>query len=73
MYIVWDRIIQIEYNFFHVFRMKTGFLSTDSTYSRIPGDHGGSFFFRLKEFFLALVFVQIGLLQFVIYCLIFAK
>jgi hypothetical protein len=30
-------------------------LSTDFTYSRVPGDQGGPIFFRLKEFFSAVV------------------
>jgi hypothetical protein len=30
-------------------------------------------FFRLKEFYLAVVFVQIGLLQFAVYCLTIAE
>ncbi len=72
MYTVWDRIIQIEYFFshvfacpkywFYVFSAYVGFivdqfllLSTDSTYSRVPGDKGGPIFYRLKDFFLALV------------------
>ncbi len=60
MYFVWDRIIQIEYFFHvflrslvlilpvprirGVYRGSIFFLSTDSTYSRVPGDQGGIFF-----------------------------
>jgi hypothetical protein len=73
MYTVRDCTIQIGYNFFHVFRIRTGLLCTDSTYSQVPGDQGGSLFFTLSEFFSTLVFVQIELLQFVAYCLTFAK
>ncbi len=40
-------------------------LSTDSTYSRVHGDKGGSFFFRLGIFFRRSFYVQIGVLQFV--------
>ncbi len=39
-------------------------LSTDSTCSRVPGDKGGLNFFRFKIFF-ALIYIQIGVLQFV--------
>jgi hypothetical protein len=41
-------------------------LSTDSTYSRVPGDQGGQFFFRIKNFIRRLFYVQIGVLQFVL-------
>ena len=35
--------------FFHVFRVLTGLLCTDSMYSRVPGDQG--FFSHLANFF----------------------
>jgi hypothetical protein len=73
MYNVWDRTIHIGYNFFHVFCIRTGLLRTDSTYSQVPEDQGGSFFSHLANFVLALIFVQIELLQFVAYCSTFAK
>jgi hypothetical protein len=53
---------------FHVRRVYRGlfiFLSTDSTYSRVPGDKRGSIFFRLKNFFRRSFYVQIDVLQFV--------
>jgi hypothetical protein len=50
-YIVWDYIIQIGYNFFHVFSVKMGFLSTDSKYSCIPGDQEGLIFSDFRIFF----------------------
>jgi hypothetical protein len=68
MYNVWDCTIQIGYDFFYVFCIRTGLLCTDYAYSRVPGDQGGLFFFTLKKLFLALIFVQIELLQFVAYC-----
>ncbi len=40
-------------------------LCTDSTYSRVPGDKGGSIIFRLRIFFWRLFYVQIDVLQFV--------
>jgi hypothetical protein len=40
-------------------------LSTDSMYSRVPGDRGGKIFFRLVNFFQCLFYVQIDVLQFV--------
>ncbi len=39
-------------------------LSTDSTYLRVPGDKGGSIFFRLENCFLHSFYIQIGVLQF---------
>ncbi len=66
-------LFKLDMFFFHVFYVRTGLLRTDSTYSRVPGDQGGSFFSHLEIFFLALVFVQIESLQFVAYCLTFAK
>ncbi len=45
-YIVWDRIIQIVYLFFHVFCKYSVLLITDFTYSRVPGDQGGPNFFQ---------------------------
>ncbi len=56
-----------------MFCVLTGLLYTDSTHSYIPGDQGGTNFFTLKDFFLALVFVQIELLQFVVDWLTFSK
>jgi hypothetical protein len=44
-------LIQIVYLFFHVFCDSLVLLSTDLTYSRIPGDQGGPIFFRLKDIF----------------------
>ncbi len=41
-------------------------LSTVSTYLRVPGDKGGSIFFRLKNFFRCSFYIQIGVLQFVL-------
>ncbi len=46
MYIVRDHIIQIVYLFFHVCPMYSVLLSTDSTYSCVPGDQGGPVFFQ---------------------------
>jgi hypothetical protein len=66
-------LFKLDTIFFHVFYIRTGLLRTDSTYTQVPGDQGGLFFFTLSEFFLALIFVQIELLQFVAYCLTFAK
>jgi hypothetical protein len=40
-------------------------LSTDSTYSRVPGDKGGPTSYRLRIFFWHSFYVQIGVLQFV--------
>jgi hypothetical protein len=40
-------------------------LSTDSMYSRIPGDQGGPFFSD-KDFLWRSLYVQIGVLQFVL-------
>jgi hypothetical protein len=40
-------------------------LSTDSTYLHVPGDKGGSIFFRLRIFFRHSFYVQIDVLQFV--------
>jgi hypothetical protein len=39
--------------------------STDSTYSHVPGDKGGPFCFRLKNFCWCSFYIQIGVLQFV--------
>ncbi len=47
-------------------------LSTDSTYSRVPGDKGGPFFFR-PDFFLPSFYVKIGVLQFVSRVQLYAK
>ncbi len=47
-------IIQREYKlytFFHVFLMYSVHLSTDFTYSHVPGDQGGPIFIRLMNFF----------------------
>ncbi len=66
-------LFNLDMIFFHVFCMLTGLLCTDSTYSHVPGDKGDQLFFSLKDVFLALVFVQIELLQFVIYYSTFAK
>ncbi len=66
-------LFKLDTIFSHVFSMKTGFLSTDYKYSRVPGDQEGLIFFRLQDIFSALAFVQIGLLQFVVYCSAFAK
>ena len=66
-------LFKLDTIFFHVFCVLTGLLYTDSTHSYIPGDQGGSILFQTNGFFLALIFVQIGLLQFVVYCSIFAK
>jgi hypothetical protein len=57
-------LIQIVDLFFHVFCMYSEFLSTDFIYSWVPGDQGGSFFSD-KDFFLEVIYVQIGVLQFV--------
>jgi hypothetical protein len=57
-------LIQIVYLFFCVFHVYSVLLSTDFTYSRVPGNQGGPMFFR-QEFFLQSFYVQIGLLQFV--------
>jgi hypothetical protein len=54
MFIAWDRMIQIVYLFFHVFCMYSVLLRTDFTYSCVPGDQGGPFFFR-QEIVLAVV------------------
>jgi hypothetical protein len=40
-------------------------LSTDSKYSRVPGDKGGSIFFRLRNFCWRSFCVQIDVLQLV--------
>jgi hypothetical protein len=66
-------LFKLDTIFSHVFCIRKGLLRTDSTYSQVPGDQEGLFFFTLSEFFLALIFVQIELLQFVAYCLTFAK
>jgi hypothetical protein len=66
-------LFKLDTIFFHVFCVLTGLLRTDSTYSRVPGDQGESFYITLGEFFLVLVFVQIELLQFVAHCSNFAK
>jgi hypothetical protein len=58
-------LFKLDMIFSHVFRIRTGLLHTDSTYSRVPGDQGGTFFSHLVKKNLALVFVQIELLQFV--------
>jgi hypothetical protein len=42
-------------------------LSIDSTYSRIPGDKGGPIFFRRRNLFWRLFYVQIGVLHFVLH------
>ncbi len=42
--------IQIGKVVFHVFCMLTGLLHTDSTYSQVPGDQGGLFFFTVIFF-----------------------
>jgi hypothetical protein len=51
------------YTFFHVFCLYSVLLSTDSTYSRVPGDEGGLIFFK-RDFFWWSFYVQIGLLHF---------
>jgi hypothetical protein len=43
--------------FFHVFCVLTGLIHTDTKYSCVPGDQGGSICFTLKDFFSVLVFV----------------
>ncbi len=44
-------LFKLDTIFSHVFCMKTGFLSTDSTYSHVPGDQGGSILFQTNGFF----------------------
>ncbi len=51
MYTVQEHIIQIGYNFFHVFCKLTGLLRTDATYSCVSGDQGGIDFFHTWGFF----------------------
>ncbi len=48
-------------------------LSTDSTYLCVPGDKGGSIFFRLRIFFWRSFYVQIDVLQFVSHVRFYAK
>ncbi len=62
-------LMQIVY-FFHVFCRS---LVLILPVPRVPGVQRGSIFFRLKEFFWWSFYVQIGLLQFVVYCLTVAK
>ncbi len=47
--------------------------STDSTYSCVPGDKGGQFFFRRKNFFWHSFYIQIGVLQIVLRVRFYAK
>jgi hypothetical protein len=54
-------------------KLLTGLLSTDSTYSCVPGDQGGLIFFTLREFFWRSFLVQIELLKFVANSSTFAK
>ncbi len=73
MYTVWDHIIQIGYNFFHVFCLLTGLLHL---ILRIPASlriKGDQFLFTLWDFLLAPAFVWIKLLKFVVYNSTFAK
>ncbi len=48
-------------------------LSTDSMYSHVPGDKGGSIFFRLRIFFWRSFYVQIDVLHFVSRVQFYAK
>ncbi len=48
-------------------------LSTDSTYSCVPGDKGGLIFFRLRNFIRRSFYVQIDVLQFVSCVRFYAK
>ncbi len=48
-------------------------LSTDSTYLQVPGDKGGSIFFRLRNLFWRSFYVQIDVLQFVSRVRFYAK
>jgi hypothetical protein len=48
-------------------------LSTDSTYSRVPGNKGGSNFFRLRDFFWRSFYIQIDVLQIVLPVQFYAK
>ena len=48
-------------------------LSTDFTYTRVPGEKGGPIFFSLKIFFQRSFQVQIGVLQFVSRVQFYAK
>jgi hypothetical protein len=45
-------VFKLDTNFSHVFCVLMGLISTDSMYSRIPGDQGGLIFFSLRGFFL---------------------
>ncbi len=47
-------------------------LSTDSTYSHVPGDKGGPIFYS-QEFVWRLFYAQIGVLQFVLRVQFYAK
>ncbi len=50
MYIAWNHINK-NCILFHVFCVSSVLLSSDLTFSRIPGDQGGPLFFRLRILF----------------------
>jgi hypothetical protein len=44
-------LFKLDMIFVQVFRIRTGLLRTDSTYTQVPEDQGGLFFFTLRYIF----------------------